>query len=152
MYAKKINNKIETYQKLPEELLIDDTWVKITEENARDYGFKEITMPEYNTLTHKRTLNIIENNGSFTYETVSLGKTIDELKTERIKELKEQAKQIVQELSFADVISKLPSEAKTKFLAVKKSIDDETDISKVASMELPYEDIEGYIKNAKDSQ
>lgn len=92
MYARKENNEIVKYNKLPEEIGVKvdgrTEWVTITEQNAADYGFKPLVQPTYNSRTHKRTTNIIEDGSNYTFEVVSLGKSLVDLKKELLLELK----------------------------------------------------------------
>lgn len=90
MYAREENNEIVRCNRLPKEVFIkaNDEWVQLTEQNAGQYGFKPLVFPDYNSRTHKRTTNIVADGNNYTYEVVSLNKSLDDLKKELLLELK----------------------------------------------------------------
>ena len=88
MYAREENNEIVKYNKLPKEVLVNDEWVQLTSANCGQYGFKPLVQPTYNSRTHKRTTTIVADGDNYTFEVVSLNKTLDDLKSELGRELK----------------------------------------------------------------
>ena len=88
MYAKEENNEIVKYNKLPK--IFDaakDEHITLTADNCGAYGFKPLVQPTYNSRTHKRTTNIIADGANYTFEVVSLNKTLAQLKKELLLEL-----------------------------------------------------------------
>ena len=87
-YAREENNEIVRYSTLPQEVFANGEWVQITEQNCGDYGFKPLVLPQYNNRTHTRTQTIIADGDNYTFEVVSLGKSLEDLKSELRRELK----------------------------------------------------------------
>lgn len=81
-YAREENNTIVVYHILPNTIRDGEKYVTITESNASDYGFKPLTIPEFDGRTHKRSGNIVATGAGYEYEVVSLNKTVEDFQEE----------------------------------------------------------------------
>jgi len=164
MYARKENNEIKRYNKLPKEIRIEaeDRWVQLTEQNCAQYGFKPIEFPNYNTRTHKRTINLVETETGFTYEVVSLNKTLADLKKELFAELKGYWKTAFKEgKPYTDFLKatgqQMPSDVQTEIdkaygllSTIKAQIETLSTVEDAAAYELPMTEINAAIKYLKE--
>lgn len=159
MYAREENNEYISYNKLPKEVaILDDNggvdeWVQLTPENCGEYGFKPLVYPTYNSRTHKRTTTIIEDGDNYTYEVVSLNKTLDDLKGELKHELKGYWKTAFSEgKPYTDYIKAtnqtMPTDVETEIDSlytlldtIKTQINALDTIEDVLAYELPMDDI-----------
>ena len=93
MYAKEENNEIVRYSTLPKQIRDSNGKLIMGVRNAdeatlKSLGFYPLVLPTYNAKTHERTSKIVWDTDKYTYEVVSLNKTVDDLKKELLAQLK----------------------------------------------------------------
>ena len=71
MKAIEINGKIKTYNRLPKDYVVDGTTIvnfnKLSKEEAEDYGFFDVVMPSYDSVTQQIS-NLHFDGSVFTYD------------------------------------------------------------------------------------
>ena len=163
MYARKENNEIVKHNKLPK--IFDaakDEHITLTDENCGAYGFKPLVQPNYNSRTHKRTTTIIADGDNYTFEVVSLNKTLDELKSELRLELKGYWKTAFNEgKPYSDYLKAtnqtMPTDVEAKINSlytllgtIKAQIEALTTIEAAAAYQLPMDDINKGLQYLRD--
>ena len=93
MYAREENNKIVRHSTLPKQVRDSNGRLIMGVRNAdsttlESLGFYPLVLPTYNAKTHKRTDNIVWDTDKYTYEVVSLNKSLADLKKELLAQLK----------------------------------------------------------------
>ena len=90
MKAIEINGEIKTFSKYPKNFKHgDNLYLILTDEIAKELGFKDVITPEYNYLTEE--LSEIKLVGDvFTYDVIEkpIKETLSELKEQKVSELK----------------------------------------------------------------
>src|SRR5210317_1330562 len=127
MYAREENNKIVRYSKLPKQIRDSNGKLIMGVRNAdeatlKSLGFYPLVLPTYNAKTHERTSKIVWDTDKYTYEVVSLNKTVDNLKKELLAELKSYWKTAFEEgKPYSDYLKatnqNMPSDVETEINA-----------------------------------
>jgi len=127
MYAREENNKIVRYSTLPKQIRDSNGKLIMGVRNAdeatlKSLGFYPLVLPTYNAKTHERTSKIVWDTDKYTYEVVSLNKTVDNLKKELLAELKSYWKTAFEEgKPYSDYLKatnqNMPSDVETEINA-----------------------------------
>lgn len=102
MKAKEINGKIKTYNRLPKDYVVDGTTIvnfnKLTDAEAEAYGFYNVFMPTYDSVTQQiSNLHFVEAESVFTYDVTDkvFTQTLEEAKETKKSEVKKMANKLL---------------------------------------------------------
>lgn len=102
MKAKEINGKIKTYNRLPKDYVVDGTTIvnfnKLTDAEAEAYGFYNVVMPTYDSVTQQiSNLHFVEAESVFTYDVTDkvFTQTLEEAKETKKSEVKTMANKLL---------------------------------------------------------
>ena len=103
MKAKEINGKIKTFKRLPKDYVIDGTTIvnfnKLTDLEAQEYGFYNVVMPTYDSVTQQiSNLHFVEAESVFTYDVTDkvFSQTLEQAKETKKQEVKAMAYKLLQ--------------------------------------------------------
>ena len=103
MKAKEINGKIKTFKRLPKDYVIDGTTIvnfnKLTDLEAQEYGFYNVVMPSYDSVTQQiSNLHFVEADSVFTYDVTDkvFSQTLEQAKETKKSEVKTMAYKLLQ--------------------------------------------------------
>ena len=101
MKAIEINGKIKTYNRLPKDYVVDGTTIvnfnKLSKEEAEDYGFFDVVMPSYDSVTQQIS-NLHFDGSVFTYDVTDkvFSQTLEQAKETKKQEVKAMAYRLLQ--------------------------------------------------------
>ena len=101
MKAIEINGKIKTYNRLPKDYVVDGTTIvnfnKLSKEEAEDYGFFDVVMPSYDSVTQQIS-NLHFDGSVFTYDVTDkvFSQTLEQAKETKKQEVKAMAYKLLQ--------------------------------------------------------
>lgn len=101
MKAIEISGKIKTYNRLPKDYVVDGTTIvnfnKLSKEEAEDYGFFDVVMPSYDSVTQQIS-NLHFDGSVFTYDVTDkvFSQTLEQAKETKKQEVKAMAYKLLQ--------------------------------------------------------